>query len=186
MISIRDLSTSKRKEWIERIFLRLTAIYGRDFSYKWEASDIGEVHEAWGDALAGFNADAISGALSACFNLPKCPNLPEFAAMCRASMQTRTELPDVEPVIQVERSKAAEMIADFARKMQEKAGAKAEFTINGVPITHYKRWTYALIRREADGEQIDSEAAQAWREVLGFSKTTTAEQALKTKKEIEN
>lgn len=185
-MTIRELSTQQRSDWIERIFARLNSIYGKDFAYKWEDANVEEMREAWSDTLAGFNGEAIKSALKACGSLPKCPNLPEFAAMCRASMQTRAEFPDVEPVEPVKRSKAAAMIADFAKKMQEKAGAKAEFTINGVPITHYKRWTYALILREADGGQIDYESAKAWREVLGFSKETTPEQAMKTKKEIAN
>lgn len=63
---------------------------------------------------------------------------------------------------------------------------KTTFTINGHEITSFKRWAYALILREANGDQVDILAAATWREVLGFSKTTTPEQALKTKKEIAN
>jgi hypothetical protein len=184
-MTIRELSTEQRNDWIERIFSRLAAIYGKEFAYKWGESDSEEVSKAWAEALAGFDGDAIRAALKTCFATPKCPNLPEFAAMCRQSMQPRHVLPDVEPVEPVERSKAAAMIGELCSKFQEAGSAKAAFSINGVPITHYKQWTYALILRENDGEMINFDSAKAWREVLGFGEDITAAQALGTWKEIE-
>lgn len=182
-LTIRELSTERRLDWIERIFARLHDIYGQEFAYKWgEATE--STKQAWIDALAGFNAAAIGGALKACEDVPKCPNLPDFKALCRAAMPPAVPMSSPDPEVPMDKARVVNLISEVADRFsaQQKEGAK--FSINGVPITPYKRWAYALILREADGEQLANEAAVAWREVLGFSRSTTPQEALKTRKEI--
>lgn len=43
-------------------------------------------------------------------------------------------------------------------------------------------WAYALMVREAGGEQVDSIAAQFWREALGYPRDADAKQALEAVK----
>lgn len=40
------------------------------------------------------------------------------------------------------------------------------------------RWAFALMQREASGEQLPSVSTAAWREVLGFGKDVTAKHAM--------
>lgn len=42
----------------------------------------------------------------------------------------------------------------------------------------HKAWAYALMVREAGGEQINVVAAQFWREALGYPKDQDAKKAL--------
>lgn len=58
----------------------------------------------------------------------------------------------------------------------------SEMTVNGVAITKYRQWAYNLMVREAAGQQIDSVAAEFWREALGFPKDQDARKALEATK----
>jgi len=51
-------------------------------------------------------------------------------------------------------------------------------TINGVEVTIFKRWTLALVKREADGEALEMASTRAWREVLGYDSSTTAKEVM--------
>lgn len=76
--------------WVERIFTKLTMIYGRDFLGRWEGLNIDEVKIDWSHELAGFKnyPDSIAYALK---NMPegiKPPTVLEFRAMCRKAPDT--------------------------------------------------------------------------------------------------
>lgn len=186
--TIRDLSTAQRSEWIERIFARLAAIYGKEFAYKWGEVNVDEVKATWADALAGFDGEAIKGALTACEDVAKCPNLPEFKAMCRQAMQgrpqDRAESARHEPETPIDRAKVINMISEVAARFSGRE-QKPTFEINRIPVTQGRRWAYALIVRESEGDPLLPEAAAAWRDVFGFSRQTAAENALATRTEID-
>lgn len=184
--TIRQLSTAQQRDWIERIFDRLTSIYGQEFSYKWESANPDSLKAEWAETLAGFTAEAIAGALHACRSLKKSPNLPEFADLCRAAMPPAVPVSSPEPDVPMDKARVVNLISEVADRFSAQQREGAKFSINGVPITPYKRWDYALILREADGEQLANEAAVAWREVLGFPRSATPQEALKTKREIEH
>lgn len=71
--------------WVQRIFARLSVVYGRDFLSRWEGQDLSIVMSDWARELAGFDANpaAIAHALE---HLPadKAPNALQFRAMCLA------------------------------------------------------------------------------------------------------
>jgi hypothetical protein len=76
--------------WVERIFTKLTMVYGRDFLGRWEGLDISEVKADWAHELSGFkdHAESIAYALK---NLPdsgKPPTVLEFRAMCRKAPES--------------------------------------------------------------------------------------------------
>lgn len=72
--------------WVDRIFEKLTLIYGRDFVNRWQSTGvpIEGVKADWGHELAGFinHPEAIAHALE---NLPsdKAPTVLQFRDMCR-------------------------------------------------------------------------------------------------------
>ena len=49
-------------------------------------------------------------------------------------------------------------------------------------IPEGRQWAYALMVREARGEQIESVAAEFWREALGYPKNQDAKKALEAVK----
>ena len=66
---------------IERLFLRLGATYGRDFTGKYEGTDANAVKSSWAHELDRTPLPSIAYALD---NLPpRCPNVIEFRALCR-------------------------------------------------------------------------------------------------------
>ncbi|CAM8658364.1 hypothetical protein MCEMIEM13_01509 [Comamonadaceae bacterium] len=87
---------------IDRLFDRLLATYGRDFSARWEGLDQGAVKSSWAHELTGYekNLKAIGWALE---NLPeRAPNVIEFRNLCRRAPSLeplRLESPKVDPVI---------------------------------------------------------------------------------------
>lgn len=68
---------------IDRLFERLAATYGRQFSLQWDGLPVGDVKSAWGHELSGFagNLVALAWALE---NLPeRMPNAIEFRNLAR-------------------------------------------------------------------------------------------------------
>lgn len=81
--------------WVEKIFQKLSLVYGRDFLSRWEGQDLAEVQADWAHELAGFinSPHAIKHALE---NLPeKPPTVLQFRAVCRlAPMPSTLRLPE--------------------------------------------------------------------------------------------
>lgn len=126
---------------VDRLFDRLLATYGRDFSARWEGLDQGAVKSSWAHELAGFenHLKSIGWALE---NLPeRAPNVIEFRNLCRRAPSTeplRLESPKVDPVIAAQvldglRGSTPEPAhrLDWARRIVEdvKAGMKRSPTV---------------------------------------------------------
>lgn len=82
--------------WVEKVFRKLTVIYGRDFMARWEGLKTEDVIDDWAEELAGFVnwPEAIAWALK---NLPegKPPTVIEFRALClKAPKPDRPALPE--------------------------------------------------------------------------------------------
>lgn len=93
--------------WTDKIFDKLTLIYGRDFSARWEGMNICDVKTDWSHELSGYEnrPKAIAWALQ---NLPegKPPTVLEFRKLCNTLPQDAAvflEAPKADP----ERVKAA-------------------------------------------------------------------------------
>lgn len=81
--------------WVDKIFLKLTLVYGRDFIARWEGLDLAEVKADWAHELDGFDAwpESIAHALK---SLPpgKPPTVLEFRELARkAPRRPLMELP---------------------------------------------------------------------------------------------
>jgi len=81
--------------WVEKIFQKLSLVYGRDFLSRWEGQNLSDVQADWAHELAGYvNApNAIKYALE---NLPeKPPTVLQFRAVCRqAPIHSPIQLPE--------------------------------------------------------------------------------------------
>jgi hypothetical protein len=70
--------------WVDRIFQRLTLIFGRDFLARYDGQEIADVKADWAEELAGFqqSPEAIKHALGI---LPadKPPTVLQFKELCR-------------------------------------------------------------------------------------------------------
>lgn len=88
--------------WIERLFGRLSCLYGAKFADLWAGVDVVEVKRTWGRKLVGFDLGVIKAAIEACEDSEKGapPTLPEFVALCRDAARrlqpTTLALPPVE------------------------------------------------------------------------------------------
>ena len=175
--TIRQLSTEQQNEWIERIFLRLATIYGKEFSQKWGDVEPDDLKAEWARCLGGFEAQDIGAALGECRSQPKAPNLPEFSAMCRRHMLTRTKV-ELKPLTKEEKAAAAVVADKVAEGFRSKEDQAGEYWLNGVLVTKYRQWAVNLVKREASGESMPIVSTEAWREVLGYGKDANAKTVL--------
>ncbi len=183
-VTVRQLSTEQQRAWIERIFSKLTAIYGDEFTRNWRGIDADDVKDEWSSALGGFEAQDIAAALTECRAQPKAPNLPEFSAMCRRHMANRVKV-EIKPLTKEEKAAAAVVADKVAEGFMSKEDKSGEYWLNGVLITKYRQWAVNLVRREASGEQIEIVSAEAWREVLNYGKEADAKAVLTEIKKAE-
>lgn len=124
-------------EVIDRLFTRLSASYGAEWTRQWKDIPIVDMKTAWGHELAGFITDlpAIAQALD---NLPeRCPNVIQFKALCRASRTVKTALLLAEP-----KSNPV-----FIKEVLAKLAAPA-------PKTDGREWARRIIARQEAGEYI--------------------------------
>ena len=137
---------------IERLFTRLAATYGADWTRQWASVPIGDVKTAWSHELASFISDlpAIGSALD---SLPeRCPNVIQFKALCRACRTVKATLLLPEP-----KSDPA-FVAQVLAKM-----ADAPSRIDG------KDWARLIIARHADGAVVSPYNLKCAREALGIT-----------------
>ena len=98
-----------REDYLNRIFARLAAAFGSQFTAKWEGTNLDEVKAVWGETLQRYSDQpmAIKGALEEATLLPFPPNLGEFYALCQKRYINFNALPKVEaPPVNHEKAKA--------------------------------------------------------------------------------
>lgn len=77
--------------WIDRLFSRLTVMYGNKFADMWRGIDTNSIKAAWAEDLAGFTGDELKRGLAWCKTQTWPPTLPEFMNACRPVVDARTE-----------------------------------------------------------------------------------------------
>lgn len=110
--------------WIERIFTRMSAMYGALFRERWRDCDLDEVKRVWAEELSSFsdNPECFGLALKAMVGECKFPpTLPEFVAICRKHY-SRPKLVALEHKLtpeDIERNKARakEFVERLGRRM---------------------------------------------------------------------
>lgn len=83
---LRELSTDRQGEWVERLFARLSAMYGARFADMWSGLDMAKVKAAWAEDLGDLTLDEVTRGVSACKLRDWPPTLPEFLSLCRPSL----------------------------------------------------------------------------------------------------
>jgi hypothetical protein len=72
----------QRSKLVERLFLRMSVLYGNRFADMWEGIDLEEVKKCWADEISAFSIAQIAGAVERLKKANWPPTLPEFLAMC--------------------------------------------------------------------------------------------------------
>lgn len=131
---------------IDRLFERMAAAYGAQWSRMWEGVPIQDVKTAWGHELAGFNGEqGLRRVAWALDNLPpKVMNAPEFRNLCRQAPA------EAAPALPLPPANPERMRAELA-KLGHVEKAKRMPTTGGID---HKAWAKALIARDAAGEKV--------------------------------
>lgn len=146
-VTLRQLSTERQQDWIERIFTRLAALYGAAFGRQWEGTDLSNVKSVWAEKLGGFTAPQIGEAIRDCEDrispdgksYP--PNLPEFIDMCRGAAKREPKPLAIEaPRLSVEEQ------LDRAKQLEASASKTKGYD--------YRGWCKELKRRYLAGEDL--------------------------------
>lgn len=69
-------------EWIDRLFMRLAAMYGNKFTKMWDGIPRQEQIETWAEMLADMDKNDLATGLKNCISQPYPPTLPEFRLLC--------------------------------------------------------------------------------------------------------
>lgn len=138
--------------WTDRIFDKLTLVYGQSFLRRWADIDMAAVKADWAHELGGFaqQPEAIKWALQ---NLPpeKPPTVLEFRALCRkvpAEQPKQIEGPPADP-------------ARVAAELQKLASLRPD------EKKDYRAWARRIKERRAAGESISNCAYRMALEALG-------------------
>jgi hypothetical protein len=139
--------------WIEKIFMKLTLNFGREFLDRWKGIDIDEVKADWAHELRGFqqNPAAIAFALENCMT-GKPPTAQEFKAWA-------IRRPDSKPLA------LPEPLADPGRVAAE---LKKLENIKAAERVDHKAWAKRLKQRHESGEKLNMNQVRCFRNALGI------------------
>lgn len=138
---------------IERLFDRLMATYGSEFSRRYEGVTPEAVKAAWAEELQSFetNLDAIAWALQ---HLPeRCPNAIEFRALARAAPAPAA--PPIEPPRPADPERVKAEFAKMAESRTECAHGP-------------KDWARRIVDAHAGGARVTPCSLRFARQALGL------------------
>jgi len=140
--------------WVDKIFSKLTLVYGRDFIGRWEGLELADVKTDWAHELAGFD-DFPEGIAFALQNLPagKPPTVLEFRAMAYKAPKPALK--------QIEAPKADP--ARVAEELRKAVAAVKKPAHNGID---HKAWAKSIVERDAAGEKVRPISLQFARQAL--------------------
>lgn len=150
---------------IERLFDRLGATYGREWTGKWDGIDDSSVKSLWAHELSAFaDRERMTAVAWALENLPeKCPNAIQFRNLCRQAPQWQAlqlDAPKADP-----RIVDAEMAKIAASVLKPKAeGGKVD----------YLAWAKRLKARHDGGEKLGMYQIYCYRKALGLDERAAA------------
>jgi hypothetical protein len=138
--------------WVDKIFLKLTLNFGREFLGRWEGVPIEDVKADWAHELRGYqqNPSAIAYGLEHCLG-GKPPTVQEFKAICNKRPDSNLALPS--PPADPERAAAELKKLEQAKKINQ---------------VNMKAWAYRLQARDKAGEPINLNQRRCYRAALGI------------------
>lgn len=145
--------------WVDRIFDKLTLVYGHAFLSRWDGESIAKVKASWAEELSRFqqNPSALAYALE---NLPvKPPSVLEFRALCNSPQAPRDQQALLPPVISRYDEDNRAWQRHFARLQEVRA--------QGIPRAY--EWAYALKLKDEDpteNRKVSPRARAMYREVI--------------------
>jgi hypothetical protein len=131
---------------IDRLFQRLGATYGRQWSSMWEGVPLSDVKSAWSHELSVFS-DRLNAIAWALENLPgKCPNVIEFKQLCRQAPAPAVAMLDL--------PKAPAQVVD--KEIAKIAAQAFKPPVDDQGRVDHTRWIRRLKDRQAKGEKLNS------------------------------
>lgn len=136
------------ESWIERLFARFSAMYGRKFADLWADCNLRDVKATWAEDLAGFTGEEIKRGVDACKTRTFPPTLPEFIQLCRPAVDYESLY--VSAAMAVSSGIWNNKLEYWAT---QSVGA---FEVRNEPYAKMKsRWNKAIEELKADGELPD-------------------------------
>lgn len=92
--NLETSSTSRRplpRQWVERIFERMSSYYGARFADAWRGIDPDAMKRCWADELSDYTGEEIAQGVHALKNRDWPPTLPEFLRLCRSPLDPKAE-----------------------------------------------------------------------------------------------
>lgn len=164
-------STALPSAWIDRIFERLLAMYGRKFADMWGCVDTASLKSTWAEALSDLKPEEISRGLAACLTREWPPTLPEFRGLCRTVVSYETAFTEA-----AMRWPSREGWTDPANYW---AAACFGRDIGILPYASIKaRWKDALDRARANPRPIPEPVETAYRVASGPTLTPEQEREI--------
>jgi hypothetical protein len=144
------MKSERMNEVIDRLFKRLSATYGADWTRQYEGVPISDVKTAWMHELAGYN-DHLQAIAYALEILPeRCLNVIQFRNLCRAA-----------PAVDVPRIEAPKASPEVVSMVL--AGLKP--ASNRVTM---KDWAHRVIAKHDAGERVMPYTLMSARAALGM------------------
>lgn len=140
--------------WVDKVFSKLTLVYGRDFIGRWEGLELADVKTDWSHELAGFEnfPEGIAFALG---NLPagKPPTVLEFRSIAIKAPK---------PAFKALEAPKADQ-AKVAEEMRKAVAAVKKPALGGID---HKAWAKVILAREKAGEKLNPTSLRFAREAL--------------------
>lgn len=138
--------------WVEKIFLKLTLNFGRDFLGRWEGIPVEDVKADWAHELRYLqqNPKAIAYGLQHCL-LGKAPTVQEFKAAC-------SRRPDDTPALAGPPADPERVAAELAKLEQSRRIAAID----------HKSWAKRLQARHEAGENLNRNQVRCYRNALNL------------------
>ena len=140
--------------WVDKIFHKLTLVYGRDFIGRWEGLELADVKTDWAHELSGFEnfPEGIAFALE---HLPagRPPTVLEFRAMAFKAPKPaykHLEAPKADP-------------SRVAEELRKAVAAVKKPATGGID---HKAWAKSIVARDAAGEKLRPITLRFAREAL--------------------
>ena len=138
---------------IDRLFERLSAVYGPAWERSLGATPVLEAKALWAHQLHAF-ADRLEAVVWALDELPETPpNVIQFRNLCRMAPAAAT------PRLPEPKADPARVAAELAKLGQLRTAAPAG-------PSHMKAWAYHLEAKDQAGHAISSYARKAYQEVV--------------------